>query len=173
MVIDPEHGTIDSPMHPSQVQIFPFIPEVLAKLCSMEFGLAIVTNQPAAAKGKTTHKNLLSAHEKVVTLVEEKGAKILSSHICFHRAEDLCSCRKPKTGLLEDAFNSNPTYSREGSWMIGDGVTDIQAGKALGLNTAFIGSKKWDIRRVFADADLEPTLWVENLKEFLEIITHQ
>jgi D-glycero-D-manno-heptose 1,7-bisphosphate phosphatase len=129
-----------------------------------------VTNQPAAAKGKTTLRNLKEVHQKVIELSEAEGAQILSSHICFHRSEDICECRKPKVKLLEAAFEENPRFDRNNSWMVGDGVHDIQAGQALGLKTAFIGSNKWDIKKVFEDKDLYPTLWIENLMEFAEII---
>jgi histidinol phosphatase-like enzyme len=54
MVVDAEHGTIDSPLHPSQVEVFPWVPRALARLAGLGFGLAIASNQPAAAKGKTT-----------------------------------------------------------------------------------------------------------------------
>ena len=37
------------------------------------------------------------------------GGVILSSHICFHRAEDACACRKPRTGLLREAFARHPS----------------------------------------------------------------
>ncbi|MGK5086328.1 HAD hydrolase-like protein [Bdellovibrionota bacterium FG-2] len=80
---------------------------------------------------------------------------IQSSHICFHRSEDQCACRKPKTGLLEAAIEAHggPAYLKEifatgenhllrasGLWMVGDGVTDIQAGASLGISTAFNGA---------------------------------
>lgn len=171
MVVDPEHGTIDSPLHLSQVSILPGIPEALAKLQSLGFGLAIVTNQPAAAKGKTTLKNLESVHSEIVRQVQSEGAKILSSHICFHRAEDHCFCRKPKTGLLSAAFTENPRFLQNTSWIIGDGIVDLQAGQRFGIQTAFIGSKKWDAQKIFDEKGLKPHLWVENFQEFAEILS--
>lgn len=170
MVVDPEHGTIDSPLHVSQVEIYPWVPKALALLCSKNFGLVIATNQPAAAKGKTTQHNLEAVHQKVVELVESHGAKIISSHICFHRSEDNCACRKPKTGLLKEAFSQNSEFDLSLSWMIGDGVHDIQAGHTFGIKTAFIGSKKWDAQRVFDGQQLQPTLWVDNILEFAELV---
>ena len=170
MVIDAEHGTIDSPLHPSQVQVYPWVPRALALMNSRHFGLAIATNQPAAAKGKTTRSNLEQVHQAVVQAAEQEGGKILSSHICFHRNEDGCNCRKPKPGLLLDALSQNPTFDRTQSWMVGDGVHDIRAGQLAGVRTVFIGSKKWDAQRVFEQAELEPTLWVENLMEFAEYL---
>ena len=173
IVVDSEHGTIDSPLHPSQVRILPEVPHALFLLCSMNYGLAIVTNQPASAKGKTTRKNLEDTHQKVIELAEKEGGKILSSHICFHRQEDDCACRKPKTGLLENAFKRHPDYNPSQSWMVGDGVHDIRAGHSLGLKTVFIGPKKWDAERVFEDSNLRPTHWVENLLEFAVILSQQ
>lgn len=168
VVIDPEHGTIDSPLHPSQVSVFPWVPEALALLQAKNYGLAICTNQPAFAKGKTTRQNLEAVHQKVVLLAEQQGAKILSSHICFHKDGDGCLCRKPKSGLLEEALRQNAGFSPEHSWMVGDGVHDIRAGQTLSLKTVFIGSKKWDAQRVFEDFKLMPTFWAENLMEFAQ-----
>ncbi len=170
MVIDPEHGTIDSPLDVSQVQLFPWVPKALALIGSKNYGLAIVTNQPAAAKAKTTRANLEAVHQKIVGLAEQSGAKILSSHICFHRAEDQCKCRKPQTSLLQAAFEQNPEFNREISWMIGDGLYDIQAGASFGCKTAFIGAKKLDIQGVLLANGSKPDLWVENLLEFAEIL---
>jgi D-glycero-D-manno-heptose 1,7-bisphosphate phosphatase len=170
IVIDAEHGTIDSPLHPSQVNVYPWVPQALQLLNSKNYGLAIVTNQPAFAKGKTTRENLEGVHQKVVQIAESGGGKILSSHICFHRSEDGCHCRKPKTGLLEEAFSRNSEFSRQDSWMVGDGVHDVRAGHSLALQTVFIGPRKWDAERVFEDCGFRPTLWVENLMEFAEAV---
>lgn len=168
VVIDPEHGTIDSPLHPDQVKVRPEVPRALSELTRLGYGLAIVTNQPSAAKGKTTLANLKAVHEKIVSLVESQGAKILSSHICFHRSEDGCACRKPKPGLLLEAFERNPTYDRAQAWMVGDGVTDVEAGKALGLKTGFLGPKKCDSCKVFENRALEPEFWGKSLEEFVQ-----
>lgn len=170
MTVDPEHGTIDSPLHPSQVQVYPWVPEALSLMCSKNFTLSICTNQPAAAKGKTTLINLETVHQTILERVQKGGGTIKSSHICFHRSEDLCSCRKPKTGLLESALSQYERYDLQHTWMVGDGVHDIRAGQALSLKTAFIGPRKWDAQRVFDDLTLTPTLWVENLLEFAQII---
>ena len=138
MVVDREHGTIDSPLHPEQVEMLPGAAEAVALLIRARFGVAIVTNQPAWAKNKTTRRNLETVHEKVERAVQGAEGKILSSHICFHRAEDGCECRKPRAGLLREAFDRNAGFEAEGSWMVGDGITDIQAGAALNLRTAFL-----------------------------------
>lgn len=167
LVIDPEHGTIDSPLHVSQVELLAGVSEAVAELTRMGYLLAIVTNQPAAAKGKTTQKNLHDTHELILQKIQERGGIIQSSHFCFHRSEDGCTCRKPRTGLLEEAIQLHATQA---TWMVGDGVTDIQAGAALGISTVFLGPKKCDACRVFNDFQLKPSFWAENLLEFAQFL---
>jgi D-glycero-D-manno-heptose 1,7-bisphosphate phosphatase len=170
MVVDAEHGTIDSPLDPSQVAVIPGAPRALARLAGLGFGLAIASNQPAAAKGKTTLERLRAVHARVLELVQADGARILSSHLCFHRQEDGCACRKPRTGLLEQAFTANPGYDHGLSWMVGDGLTDIEAGQAFGLHTAFIGPPKIEYLKVFEDRSLHPTFRVGDLLELSEVL---
>jgi D-glycero-D-manno-heptose 1,7-bisphosphate phosphatase len=166
MVIDPEHGTIDSPLHPAQVELIDGVAGALAALTEAGFGLAVVTNQPAAAKGKTTRRNLEAVHAAVLDAASSAGGRILSSHICFHRAEDGCECRKPKPGLLREALALHSAYDPRLAWMVGDGVTDIQAGVALGLRTAFLGPRRCDVCKVFSGRGLTPTCVAPDLAAF-------
>jgi D-glycero-D-manno-heptose 1,7-bisphosphate phosphatase len=165
MVVDAEHGTIDSPLHPSQVQLLPGVPEALARLTAAGFTLAIVSNQPAAAKNKTTRANLEAVHETVLAAACRLGGKIASSHICFHRAEDDCSCRKPKPGLLREAM---ARHGAETGWMVGDGVTDIHAGAVLGLRTGFLAPRKCDACKILHERELSPSWWGPDLPAFVD-----
>jgi len=129
----------DSPMGPEEVELLPGVPEALAELKAMGVTVVIASNQPAAAKGKTTRERLEAAHAKVVALAEAKGGSIASSHLCFHRAEDDCACRKPKPGLLSDALAAYPDHSAEHAFMVGDRDIDVQAGRAAGMSTVLLG----------------------------------
>jgi D-glycero-D-manno-heptose 1,7-bisphosphate phosphatase len=166
LVVDAEHGTIDSPLHPRQVEVLPGVPEALALLTHASFGIAIVTNQPAAAKKKTTWRNLEAVHAAVLARATSAGGRVLSSHVCFHRAEDRCDCRKPRTGLLRAAFAAHPDHDPGRSWMAGDGVTDVQAGAALGLRTAFLGPRKCDACKVFEGTGALLDFWGPDLPAF-------
>jgi D-glycero-D-manno-heptose 1,7-bisphosphate phosphatase len=143
-VVNADHGTVDSPLHPDQVVLEPGAAQSLAALTAKGFVLAIASNQPAAAKGKTTLANLDAVNARVVALLEQAGARISSSHLCRHRAEDGCACRKPKPGLLQEALARHPLAVPAETWMVGDGVTDVEAGWALGLKTALIGTQRCD-----------------------------
>jgi D-glycero-D-manno-heptose 1,7-bisphosphate phosphatase len=166
LVVDAEHGTIDSPLHPDQVEVLPGVPEALARLTDAGFGLAVVTNQPAAAKKKTTWRNLEAVHAAVLARATGAGGRVLGSHVCFHRAEDGCDCRKPRTGLLRAAFAAHPGHDPGRSWMAGDGVSDVQAGAALRLRTAFLGPRKCDACKILEGLDAFPDFWGADLPAF-------
>jgi len=148
------------------VDLLPDVPEALSRLTSAGYGLVVVSNQPASAKGKTTRENLENVHAKVLELAQSAGGLILSSHICYHRAEDQCACRKPRPGLLEDVFRRHTAFSREASWMVGDGIADIQAGQSFGLKTAMLAKHKTETADLLKGKNAVPTLWAEDLMDF-------
>jgi D-glycero-D-manno-heptose 1,7-bisphosphate phosphatase len=173
IVVDPEHGTIDSPLHPAQVQLLPGVALALAHLTAAGYGLAIVSNQPAWAKGKTSWENLQAVHEVVVTEATRTGGRILSSHLCLHRREDGCACRKPKTGLLREAFIANPGYDLEASWIVGDSITDVEAGASFNLLTAFLSPRKCDSCKLLEERSLQPSYWGSDLPGFVSHLLTQ
>lgn len=170
--VDPEQGTVDSPLHPSQVEVYPWVPEALARLAALGYALAVVTNQPSSAKGKTTRKNLEDTHARVLELACAGGAVIRDSQICFHRSEDGCACRKPRTGMLEAAFAAlgGSGTTKGDVWMVGDGVTDVEAGVRFGARTAFFGPRKCDACKIFESRDLVPDFWGKNLEAFVDFL---
>lgn len=170
MVVEPEHGTIDSPLNPAQVELIPGAAVAVERLGAAGYTLAIASNQPAAAKGKTTRASLEAVHAAVVDGIENGGGRIASSHICFHRREDLCSCRKPRPGLLQAAIRAHASCDPASSWMVGDGVTDIEAGAAAGLRTAFIAPRACAACKVMAQRSLVPDFWGDSLLDFAEAI---
>src|SRR5262249_35982607 len=90
---------------------------------------------------------------------------ILSSHICYHRAEDACTCRKPATGLLAEAFAQHPDYDLGASWMVGDRAPDVIAGATFGLQTALL-SATGEERAALVARDLTPTFEGRDLRDF-------
>jgi histidinol-phosphate phosphatase family protein len=148
MVVHPEHGTVDSPLRADEVELIPEAVAAAVELVNAGWNLAICTNQPAAAKGKTTRAHLEEAHAVVVAALAAAGAPVAGSYICWHRAEDGCDCRKPRPGLLNDAIAAHG--GGPGAWMVGDGITDMEAANAAGVHAAFVGGTKCDACRVMA-----------------------
>jgi transaldolase len=133
----------------------------------------VATNQPAAAKGEVTRATLDGIHARIIALAESEGGRISSSHICLHRAEDGCSCRKPKPGLLADALAVTPGASAREAWMVGDRATDVIAGQALGFSTALLGSAWPADETVLRDQGFPPSFRGRDLPDFVEFLASQ
>lgn len=167
---NPAESRPDSPMRASEVEVFPWVPAALRDLTLAGFGLVIASNQPAWAKGKTTRADLEAAHAAVLAGATAAGGVILSSHLCFHRAEDACACRKPATGLLIEAFARHPDYAIERSWMVGDRAPDVIAGAAFGLRTAYLGDVASDDYAALAAQAVRPTFEGPDLRDFVRFL---
>jgi D-glycero-D-manno-heptose 1,7-bisphosphate phosphatase len=170
LIDNPAEPRPDSPMGPGEVELFPWVPEVLRDLTAAGFGLAIASNQPAWAKGKTSRAALEAAHERVVREAEALGGAILSSHICYHRAEDGCGCRKPATGLLVEIFARHKGFDPAVSWMAGDRAPDVLAGHAYGLRTALLAPPGAEEEAVLAVRAVRPSFRGPDLRDFARFL---
>ncbi|HEX3698197.1 MAG TPA: HAD-IIIA family hydrolase [Polyangia bacterium] len=169
-VLDPAEPRPDSPLRIGEVAVFPWVPAALRRLTDAGFGLVVATNQPSAAKGKTTRAALDAVHRLIVDGAQRDGGVILSSHICFHRAEDGCACRKPKTGLLEEAFRAHRRFTVADSWMVGDRANDVLAGAALGLRTALLGPPDAGDAALLASQQVRPFYCGADLRDFVDYL---
>jgi histidinol-phosphate phosphatase family protein len=157
-------------MRASEVEVFPWVPAVLRELTRAGFGLVIASNQPAAAKGKTTRADLEAAHAAVLAAATADGGVVLGSYLCFHRAEDGCACRKPATGLVTEAFARHPGYVRALSWMVGDRAPDVLCGAAFGLKTAYLGEATSAEYAELAARGVRPSFHGRDLRNFAEFL---
>jgi D-glycero-D-manno-heptose 1,7-bisphosphate phosphatase len=170
MVANPSEPRPDSPMRASEAELFPWVPAALRDLTAAGFGLVVASNQPAWAKGKTTRQDLEAAHAKIVREAQAAGGVILSSHLCLHRSEDGCGCRKPATGLLVEAFARHRRYGVAMSWMVGDRATDVLAGAAFGLRTALLGAPVPEDEQALAARTIRPSFRGNDLRDFVEFV---
>jgi D-glycero-D-manno-heptose 1,7-bisphosphate phosphatase len=137
LVWDPADRRAESPLRPQDVRLVPSAARGIRLLQDAGFVTVVVSNQPAAAKGKATVEHLDAVHGRVKELLIEAGAEIEDWRYCRHRAEDDCPCRKPRPGLLiaaADALGLDLPHS----WMIGDTDADIGAGRAAGVRTVLV-----------------------------------
>lgn len=164
---------LDSPLKQSDFSLLPKTVEALKILQDKEYLLFIVTNQPAAAKGKTTFAKLCGINRTFVQDMQQKGIGITDIAMCPHFERKTpftreaflvreCNCRKPKTGLIEDIV-SKYNIDIQNSWMVGDSATDVLCGKAAGLHTAFIGKFKCDL--CMMTGNQKPEIVCSNLYE--------
>lgn len=99
----------------------------------------VVTNQRGIALGLYSQNDLDRIHDKLKRQLAKRGAHLDGIYVCPHDA-GRCDCRKPLTGLFEQAFRDFPEARPERSIMVGDSLRDLEAGIRLGMVTAFVTS---------------------------------
>jgi len=156
----------DSPLRDDAVVVFPWVPSVLRALTDRGYRLSIATNQPAFAKGKVSLEELQRVHARVIEEITREGARLSSSHMCLHRAEDGCECRKPRPGLLLEALAQHPDLDVQRAWMVGDRATDVLAGVAAGVRTALLGDAAGTERSELTRLAVRPSFCGVDLRDF-------
>jgi D-glycero-D-manno-heptose 1,7-bisphosphate phosphatase len=143
-VPDPESGLAESPLSLADVRLRPGAATAVGRLTDAGYAPVCVSNQPAAAKGKVTLRELLSVHEQVIELLAAEGVQLAASLLCPHHPDGVlgelsgaCACRKPAPGMLLDAA-AVLDLDLESSWMLGDTDTDIAAGHAAGCRAVLL-----------------------------------
>jgi len=130
----------------------------LERLKNAKFLLIVVTNQPDIARKLIEKIEIDKINEY---LADELPLDEI--FVCPHDDADDCRCRKPKTGLIDDAAIK---YSIDlgNSFLIGDRWRDVEAGIASGCKTFFI-NRNYDEKQ-----PLKADFVVESLKDAVSVI---
>lgn len=115
--------------------------EAIALLNNHHYKVAVISNQSGLARGLYDETTLTKIHNKMVQLSKENNAEIDSIYYCPHQASDMCLCRKPKPGLLNQ-FAKEKNISLKGIYFVGDKLSDIQAAKAAGAAPILVKTGK-------------------------------
>jgi D-glycero-D-manno-heptose 1,7-bisphosphate phosphatase len=178
MVYNPEFGIVDSPAHPGEFTLMPGVGQAIAELNRLGLPIVVVSNQPGIAKGHFTQALLEATTNKMLSSIREKGGIVDAVYQCLHHPDAVlgeyrivCDCRKPKPGLLLRAARELDIDLTR-SYMIGDGVTDVLAGRAAGTLAIFISSRKCYVCDELARQGVQPDYMVANLWEAAVLIKH-
>ena len=175
----PELGLLDSPLNTKQFKLLPKVTEAIIVLNRLNLKVIVVSNQPAIAKGKMTMKAFENIRRKMRKELRKKGAHVDGEYYCFHHPSAKvpmyrvsCDCRKPKPGLFLRAAKDY-RLNLQKSYVVGDSLTDVKAGKAVGCRTILIGSLKCDLCRLMEDEGVKPDRIVADLLGASRIIQEE
>ncbi len=176
MVYNPEFGTVDSPAGPDELELLPGAAEAVRRINELGLRAIVVSNQPGVAKGRFTLGLLEAATRKMRQALAAAEARLDAVCYCLHHPRALlpqyrvaCDCRKPKPGLLFKAareFNLDLTRS----YLVGDGIVDLRAGRAAGATTVFVNDRKCYYCEELARQGARPDFWVAGLAEAVALI---
>jgi D-glycero-D-manno-heptose 1,7-bisphosphate phosphatase len=171
-----EFGILDSPANPDQFELLPRVGEAIGELNSLGLVAIVVSNQPGIAKGKFTPALLEAMERKMFSGIEAAGGRLDAVYNCLHHPEAAlheyrvrCGCRKPEPGMLLKAA-SEWNIDLSGSYMIGDGTTDIETGRAVSATTFFVNSRKCYNCDALAEHEAWPDYLVSDLSEAATVI---
>ncbi len=115
--------------------------------------IIVVTNQSGIGRGYFSREQLSAVDRKVREEVEKAGGQIDAIYYCPHRPEENCSCRKPNTGLLEEAI-SDFEIDLGRSWAIGDDQKDAEMAKKAGIRAILLERKGQEAKGALKVSDM-------------------
>jgi D,D-heptose 1,7-bisphosphate phosphatase len=158
-----------------------FLPETfngLKTLAKTGLPLFIFTNQAGVAHGYFTEETLYQIHIHMIARLWEAGIKIRGVYYCPHHPNAEieayrydCNCRKPKPGLLKMAAR-NEQLNLADSYVIGDKLIDITAGKLVAAKTALVLTGYGLEESQKLTPDLAPDFIGRNLDEIAKWVCH-
>jgi D-glycero-D-manno-heptose 1,7-bisphosphate phosphatase len=140
-----------------QLRLLPGVLDAAAKLNRAGYQLFIVTNQRGIAIQKLRMHDLIEIHDHIERELARPGIRISQIYYCPHDISEMCACRKPRPGMLQRAAREHG-LDLQASWMIGDSLSDVQAGQSAGCRTVLLGSPAVSIA-----ATTQPTIFADSL----------
>lgn len=131
----------------SQFRLLPGAAAAVRDLKAAGFLVIVVTNQPDIGNGLVDPGTVEEMHSRLRAKLPLDDIKV-----CEHRQNEGCACRKPAPGMLLDAASDWDIVLAD-SFMVGDRIGDVVAGRRAGCTTVFVDrgyaegrGTGWDIR---------------------------
>ncbi len=150
-VILDRDGTIIEDRHylkdPHGVELIPNAVEGLKRMREKGFLLFVLSNQSGVGRGLITSDQFWAVHKRVCEVLQAEKVEIDEFAFCFHRPEDECGCRKPKTDLVRKEWKGQ-AIDWKNSYVVGDSPCDIELADALGGKGLLVLSGKGGKTRI-------------------------
>lgn len=160
-------------VEPRLIRLAPRAGEAL-RLLAPHYRLMVISNQSGVAHGYFPESALAGVEQRLRQLLATFGVELAGSYYCPHHPQgqvavyrSVCDCRKPQPGMLLRAALDHD-IDLGNSWMVGDILDDIEAGRRAGCRTVLIdngGETEW-----YVSADRQPDFTAGDLYEAAEWI---
>jgi D,D-heptose 1,7-bisphosphate phosphatase len=155
LIID--HGYLSSP---HQVEFIPGALAVLRTLQERGFLLVVISNQSGIGRGIITPAQAEAVDNQFRAMLAGSGITLAGAYYCPHAPDAGCDCRKPEPGLLRRAA-TDLEIDLARSYIVGDKVSDCEAGEAVGCRGVLVAKNPPDCR----------CLTVSELRELPDLIS--
>jgi histidinol-phosphate phosphatase family protein len=162
---------------PERIRLNPGAEEGLSRLHRAGYLLFVVSNQAGVARGYFPESALGAVEARLRELLAAVGVPLAGFAYCPHHPEGsvegfamACECRKPAPGMIL-RLSAEHGIDPGGSWMVGDILDDVQAGRGAGCRTILIDNgneTKWIL-----SPDREPHYRASDLADAARYIIEQ
>ncbi len=135
---------------PDQVQLLAGVGPALVEFKKRGFLLVLVSNQSGIGRGMITQDEADRVHRRLEELLAKEAVRLDAAYYCPHRPEDACACRKPAVELFLRAA-AEWDIDLAASFMVGDKLTDAEAGRNAGCFSILLGQDRQPGRCNFVD----------------------
>jgi D-glycero-D-manno-heptose 1,7-bisphosphate phosphatase len=120
-----------------EFRFLPGAPEAIARLTRSQVQVFVITNQAIVNRQIVPVDVLEDMHQRMLRVIEAHGGQVVDIEYCPHRPDERCRCRKPRPGMILDLAAKHRLDLGE-AVVIGDFLTDIEAGMAAGCRTILV-----------------------------------
>jgi histidinol-phosphate phosphatase family protein len=162
-------GTLNPDLHylkeAERLELFQGVGAALSLAHEHDYLVVCVTNQSGIERGFYTRDDVERIHRRVNELLQPHRTQVDAFYYCPHAPEAGCRCRKPRTGMFEDAAR-DLGLDFASSAIVGDRPLDVEAGQRLGLLTALVvppghaDALKAEVRATGVRPDLDATTFL-------------
>lgn len=140
--------------HIERFTLLPRVGHAIRLLNDHELKTVVITNQSGVARGYFPESLIDLVHEKMQALLKMEGAHLDGIYYCPHHPDvgnppyrQKCRCRKPATGLVEEAVRQLDLDCSQ-SYMVGDRGVDIEFAREIGAKGILVltgyGKGEWE-----------------------------
>jgi histidinol-phosphate phosphatase family protein len=119
---------------PARIRLVERAEEAVEALAAKGFSIIVISNQPGVALGFFDEAELKKTEAFLQRCL---SGRLDGFYYCPHHPQAGCACRKPQPGMLRRAA-ADHGLSLKCSWMIGDILDDVEAGRRAGCRTCLI-----------------------------------
>jgi histidinol-phosphate phosphatase family protein len=122
----------------SEFEFLPGVPEAISFFSGVFNRIIVVSNQQGVGKGLMTAEDVGAVHAHLRKQTENQGGKIDGIYFCPALKSDNDPCRKPATGMADQARKDFSDINPQMCIMAGDSRSDLLFARNLNMVSVYI-----------------------------------
>jgi D-glycero-D-manno-heptose 1,7-bisphosphate phosphatase len=118
----------------NELKFLPNIFNAIKKFNDMGFIIIVITNQSVVNRKIISEIQLKEIHDYMLKTMKKNSCEIIKIYYCPHHPDEKCNCRKPNTGMIEQAIKDFK-IKIPNAILIGDSESDIEAATRMKIKS--------------------------------------